>query len=214
MTSTSPKKSKTRILCFGDSNTWGYDPSDQTRYPESIRWTGVLAAKLGPGYEIIEEGLNGRTTVFQYRDRFGKSGLEYLRPCMDSHHPLDYVILCLGANDTKREFGKSAEEIALGLEQLVEVVNGKQLERPSPGVKLIIATPLLIEEAHIGDYAEFIGAEAKTRELPALYRKVAEKNGARFIDLSKEVRPSPKDGCHIDPEGHARIADLFHALLR
>ena len=53
------------ILCFGDSNTWGYKPDKSGRYDENIRWTGLLQKKLGSGYHIIEEGLCGRTTVFQ-----------------------------------------------------------------------------------------------------------------------------------------------------
>lgn len=212
MTSTSLRKNKTRILCFGDSNTWGYDPGDQSRYPESVRWTGRLQEKLGGDFQIIEEGLNGRTTIFEYRERPGKVGLTYLRPCLDSHHKLDFVILCLGTNDCKREFGKTAREIADGFEQLVEMVLGKGLERPSPGVKLIVASPLLLDERYIGDYAEMVGAEAKTREFAPLYQEIAAKHGAAFVDLSV-VAPSQKDGCHIDPDGHARIAEIFYAAL-
>ena len=47
---------KKRIMCFGDSNTWGANPSDGSRYPEDVRWTGVLQQTLGEGYQVIEEG--------------------------------------------------------------------------------------------------------------------------------------------------------------
>ena len=93
-----------RILCFGDSNTWGYDPATGERFDEQTRWTGVLQAALGGDYTVIEEGLNGRTTVWDDPIEGHKNGHEYLVPCLETHRPLDLVVLMLGTNDLKRRF--------------------------------------------------------------------------------------------------------------
>lgn len=198
-----------RVLCFGDSNTWGYSPTDQSRFPKSVRWTGRLQTRLGTNYEIIEEGLNGRTTKFDYAARPGKNGLTYLCPCMDSHFPVDIVVVCLGTNDTKVEFGLTPEQIAGGFEEVVQAILGKGLERPSPNVKVVAVSPALVDERYIGDYADIVGAEAKTRAFASLYENVARKYGAAFVDLAKIVTPSTGDGCHLDPESHERIAEVL-----
>src|SRR5688572_13370016 len=102
------------ILCFGDSNTWGYVPGTGKRYPRSERWPGVLQETLGNEFLIIEEGLNARTTTMDDPIRGGaiKNGLTYLRPCLESHAPIDLVLLLLGTNDLKHRFGLSAYDVA------------------------------------------------------------------------------------------------------
>ena len=98
-----------QILCFGDSNTWGYVPLTVDRYPESVRWTGVMAQALGAGFRIIEEGQNGRTTVWDDPlEGDNKNGLRYLPACLESHHPLDLVIIMLGTNDLKARWNLCA----------------------------------------------------------------------------------------------------------
>ena len=109
----------TTILCYGDSNTYGYNPVNGLRYPKDVRWTGVLQKLLGEQYAVIEEGCNGRTTVFEDIAEPWKAGLGYLKPCLNTHKPIDFVIMMLGSNDLKRMFHASAKEIADGAEQLV-----------------------------------------------------------------------------------------------
>jgi len=111
-----------RILCYGDSNTWGCIPISAARYGEDIRWPGVLAGLLGAEYRIIEEGLNGRTTVFDDPLQEGRNGKTYLLPCLLSHRPLDVVVLMLGTNDMKQRYGLPAEDIARGAGVLAEIV--------------------------------------------------------------------------------------------
>ena len=112
----------TTILCYGDSNTYGYNPVNGLRYPKDIRWTGVLQKLLGEEYAVIEEGCNGRTTVFEDVAEPWKAGLGYLKPCLNTHKPIDFVIMMLGSNDLKRVFHASAKEIADGAEQLVSII--------------------------------------------------------------------------------------------
>jgi lysophospholipase L1-like esterase len=88
------------FVCFGDSNTWGYVAgTDRERYPRESRWPVQLAARLGDEWEVISEGLNGRTATVERPDREGGNGLPYLVPCLRSHAPVDVVAIFLGTND-------------------------------------------------------------------------------------------------------------------
>lgn len=104
------------IVCYGDSNTWGYDPVTMDRLPITQRWTGVLAQELGAGYRVIEEGLNGRTTVWDDPIEGYKNGKEYLIPCLETHRPIDLITILLGTNDLKMRFSVSAyfDNVRLG----------------------------------------------------------------------------------------------------
>jgi lysophospholipase L1-like esterase len=202
-----------RILCFGDSNTWGYNPNDGSRYSRSVRWTGVLQALLGSHYEVIEEGLNGRTTDLDYADRVGKNGKTYLSPCMDSHHPLDYVILSLGPNDLKTVFNRSAEKISEAIEQLVLVTKGAGLEKPSPEVKIILVAPPVVREG-IGIYGDALkGATAKSVKLVPLLKKISDKHRLTFVNLFDQIEPSSIDGVHFSADSHQKIGKIFYDLI-
>ena len=135
------------ILCFGDSNTWGYSPQTGTRFPPDIRWTGVLQKSLGDNYRVIEEGLNGRTTFINEEGEEARplrSGSDVLQIILESHRPLDFVTIMLGTNDLKLEFNLSVEEIALGAKELCEtVLNSEYLADNIPQI-------LLISPTHIG----------------------------------------------------------------
>ena len=112
---------KKRILCFGDSNTWGYTPKGG-RYDDETRWPMRMQRVLGDRYTVIEEGMNGRTCLFDDPVEGGyKSGAAYLPPCLMSHSPLDCVILMLGSNDTKQRFGMNAKTIGEAMMQLVRL---------------------------------------------------------------------------------------------
>jgi lysophospholipase L1-like esterase len=95
------------IVAYGDSNTWGYDPATGTRIPPGLRWTGVMQSELGSSFKVIEEGLNGRTTVIDDPIEPYRSGIAYLPPCLLSHAPLDLIIISLGCNDLKHRFSLS-----------------------------------------------------------------------------------------------------------
>jgi lysophospholipase L1-like esterase len=137
------------ILCFGDSNTWGCRPltslENIPRYGPDVRWGSVLRTSLGEGYWVIEEGLNGRTTVWadpvegEY-----KSGKSYLTACLESHAPLDLVTILLGTNDLKHRFGLSAWDIAACAGVLVQIVQSSAFgpNGSAPRVLLICPPPV------------------------------------------------------------------------
>ena len=128
-----------RILCFGDSNTYGYIPGGAGRYGENIRWTGRLQDKMSTEAIIIEEGLCGRTTVFQDELRIGRKGIELLPVLLESHAPLDVVVVMLGTNDCKTVYGASAEVIGKGIEKIIG-----QIRAILPETRILLISPILL----------------------------------------------------------------------
>ncbi len=202
----------TTILCYGDSNTWGYVPGMAQRYPRAQRWPGVLAAALGAEVAVIEEGLNSRTTVFDDPCKVGKNGLAYFRPCLDTHAPLDLLVLMLGTNDLKHRFGLSAADVAANVAALLNV-----LPQAACGVGGTTPRAVLVSPPLIGPLTAltdvFEGAAEKAKHLARHYRAVAELNRCRFVDAG-EVPVSPIDGVHLDGEGHARLGRLMAEAVR
>ena len=129
------------ILCYGDSNTWGYDPVSADRHPYERRWTTVLQRVLGEDYLVIPEGLNGRTTVWDDPIELHKSGSTYLPPCLESHKPVDLVVIMLGTNDLKMRFGLPAVDIAAGAGVLVDLVGRSACGPGGAAPKVLVLVP-------------------------------------------------------------------------
>lgn len=213
------------ILCYGDSNTWGYVPqSDHTlpkaRYPRNIRWPGVLQNLLGGKFHIIEEGLNSRTTNLDYALPPDRNGKTYLAPCLYSQAPLDLVILALGGNDTKTYFNRSAKEIKNGLAELVDIIQsspyGHDMQQ-APQVLIITgAIPFaFIEEVVDEQGIKFMqGAVKKSQELIEEYEQLAKEKNCYFLDLSKDILPSKIDGVHYDESAHKRCAEMLSIKIK
>jgi lysophospholipase L1-like esterase len=190
------------VLCFGDSNTWGYSPLDGSRYSPDVRWTGVLQSSLGSDYRVIEEGLNGRTTFISEDERPLRSGSDVLPILLESHRPLDLAIIMLGTNDLKLEFNLTVAEIAQGAKTLCELVmNSEYLEDHPPEI-------LLISPTHIGhnilpeDKEFFVQARGKSLQFAELFEKAAAELGIHFLDAAKIVKVSEVDGVHWDADQH------------
>jgi lysophospholipase L1-like esterase len=197
-----------RILCFGDSNTWGYDPLTGKRFDKEVRWTGVLSSVLGNSYEVIEEGLNGRTTVWDDPIEGYKNGRDYFVPCLQSHHPLDLVIIMLGTNDLKSRFSLSAMDIALGAGVLVDIVQKSDASAGDPIPKVLLIAPPPI--AKLGVFAEvFEGAGAKSRKFSECFKNVATTLGCAFLDAGTIVTSSEVDGIHLDREEHIKLGQAM-----
>ncbi len=203
---------KKRILCFGDSNTWGYIPSSALRYSENERWTGILETKLGDEYKIIEEGMTGRTTVFDTGfDELlnGKKALGYI---LKSQLPLDAAIVLLGTNDL---CDHHMDRIELGITEIVRLIkNANYIYRTKTpifpnGAKILLVSPLPYgEKAPLSDE---IKAESKLFSM--VYRRVAENMEVEFLDPAGEVSPSEIDGIHFSPEGHRIMSSLIYNKL-
>ena len=130
------------VLCYGDSNTWGYNAASETRHPYEQRWTTLLAKDLGQEYLVIPEGLNGRTTVMP--DPFEgeyKTGKGMLPGILESHHPVDLVVLMLGTNDLKHRWGHSGWDIARGIETLIQLIQTSGFGPNDGAPKILVVSP-------------------------------------------------------------------------
>ena len=198
---------KKTVLCYGDSITWGKNPADEKRMSSDKRWTGVLGNGLGNDYSVIEEGLPGRTTVWDDPVSGAyKNGLNYLIPCLDSHRPIDLCILMLGTNDLKKRFSLSATEIARGITVLVEVIKKSETgpEGTAPKI-LLLAPPQIIKSSKFSD--EFRNSYNKSQKLPDYYAKIANDYSLEFIDTSKIIVASELDGVHPEVSEHLKLGN-------
>jgi lysophospholipase L1-like esterase len=203
------------VLCYGDSNTWGYDPAAEARYSLEARWASVLARELGADYQVIPEGLNGRTTVWpdpvegEY-----KSGKTYLTACLESHHPIDLVVLMLGTNDLKHRFGLSAWDIAHSAGTLVEMIRGSAFgpDGLGPDVLLLAPPPTCVKGTVFEDM--FAGADVKSLDLGVQYRLVADEYGCDFLDTATVIASSKVDGIHFDASELPKLGRAVAAAVR
>jgi lysophospholipase L1-like esterase len=203
----------TVIVAFGDSNTWGYEPGVGARLGPQARWTGVMQLELGPAWRVIEEGLNGRTTVFDDPIEPDRRGSDYLPPCLRSHAPLDLLIIGLGCNDLKQRFSASAGDIANGTERLIQMARAEPVgPRGASPVIILLAPPPL---GRLTDFAEmFAGGVEKSKLLAARYRAVAERNSVGFVDAGEFVVCSDRDGIHFEADQHAILGRAMAAAAR
>jgi lysophospholipase L1-like esterase len=202
-----------RILCFGDSNTWGYNPATQQRFPKEKRWPLVMLHELGADYEVIEEGLNGRTTVWEDPIEEYKCGKDHLIPCIKTHQPLDLLIILLGTNDLKMRFSLSAFDIAQGAGTLVRLAatTGDDIGGPAPSVLLLAPPPT----AKLSEFADMLeGAGKKSKKFGTNYAEVAEECGCHFLDTGKHIRSSDLDGVHLDEENQQKLGQIVAQTVK
>ena len=201
------------VLCYGDSNTWGYNPATKDRYDRESRWPGILRKALGNEYVVIEEGLNGRTTVWDDPIEGYKSGKEYLIPCLTSHKPLDLVIIMLGTNDLKKRFSLSAFDIAEGAGVLVDMTQRSDTGPNGQTPKVLLLAPPPV--ATLTDFADmFEGSEAKSKQIGQQYRRIAEEFGCNFFDTSNIIHSSNIDGIHLEKEEHQKLGTHLASLVQ
>ena len=206
-----------RILCYGDSNTFGYDPVTGERYPSKVRWTGRLQEQLGQDYCVVEEACNGRTACYTDPKEEWKNGMYYLKPCLNSQKPLDAVIIMLGTNDLKTMFHASVKEIAAGVGHLVDTVFEFTEEKQGFKPVVILVSPPAIGTGIIA--SSFKGsfdssAAAHSLEFSGYYRSIAKEKGCFFLDAAAIISPSEEDSLHLMPEAHAALADELEKIVR
>ena len=188
---------KKRVLCYGDSNTWGFIAgTDAERYPEGIRWTSRMQEYLGDDYVVIEEGYNGRTTVLD--DPIGDrvSGLSYLEPCLRSQAPLDLVVLMVGTNDTKCYFFQNEYTIANGVARLVSIIQSCPFGRDKKPPKVLMVSPILIKNPE-KDGSFDHRSELVSQGFAKAYKEKADMLGCDFMDAAQYAEPDSRDGLHI-----------------
>ena len=200
-----------QILAFGDSNTWGLIPGTGERYPEHIRWTGILRKAVAQRkYRILEDGVCGRTTVFEDPFRSGRRGIDSIARYKDTED-LSAVILMLGTNDCKKAFRATPEQIGCGLEQCII-----RFEALLPPEKILVVSPLLLGKDVWKPEKDpaFDSLSVQTcAALKDVYAKIAERRGNRFMAASEYVSACHLDDEHMNAEGHEHLAAAVLASL-
>ncbi|MBR1597725.1 MAG: arylesterase [Lachnospiraceae bacterium] len=202
-----------QILCFGDSNTYGLIPRKGGRYEWTVRWTGILNEKLGvDDYHVIEEGLCGRTTIFDDPLRDYRNGFKLLPAVLETNENPDVIVLMLGTNDCKTVYGATSEVIGLGIERLIRLI-----KLYSSRSKILLISPI-----HFGDKVwqreydpEFSKNSIEVNEgLAVVYRGIADKEDIFYLDASSVASPSEEDQEHMNEEGHAALAEAVYEKIK
>lgn len=200
-----------RIMCYGDSNTWGNIPGVGTRYPADVRWPGVVSLLLGPEYTIIEEGLNGRTTSFddyyvEYRN--GRKGLGY---ALCAHAPIDLIVVSLGTNDLKYTGAVGSYK---GLDELLRLIDNATANFPAAGceifpngVKILVVSPIHLypDIAALRPESSIVDKYEESTKFAKYFQAIAQAHNAYFLDASLYAKPSIKDCVHMEPESHKAL---------
>ena len=207
------------ILCFGDSNTWGYDPETQTRFSKKIRWTGILQKLLGTYFNVIEEGLNGRTTNVNEKEEHDlgyfrpyRSAMDLLSILIETNSPLDLVVVMLGTNDLKTNFNQSPDMIAKNMRLVCDsIISNDYFQSKS----IILVAPTHINENSPNLLDSFVGTTLASKSFTNSYKKISDDLNLIFLDASKSVKTNEIDGLHWDAMQHSDFANsLFNKIKK
>lgn len=206
------------ILCFGDSITYCFNPLDWTRYQYEDRWTTILEKELGEGYKVIVEGLDGRTTCWDLPYLPNRSGKDALPMIIESHAPLDLVIIMLGTNDMIKILNKTAENAAWGMFTLILAIRTSisGIGLPSPKI-LVICPPVL---GKLSDFMamSYSGREAESKRLAITYKILCDTVQCSFIDSNNFLSTSDPDGVHISQQSNKilgeKVAEVVKNILK
>jgi lysophospholipase L1-like esterase len=204
------------VLCYGDSLTWGYSAETIGRHAYEDLWPSTLQAALGSGVRVISEGLNGRTTAFDdHLADCDRNGARVLPTILQTHAPLDLVILLLGSNDMKPVVAGSAFAACQGIARLVRLIRNHAwpFEFDGPDI-LIVAPPVLCETANAPFAASFAGGVEESAKLATLYRDLADELGCGFFDGSSVAKTTPLDGVHLDAENTRALGRGMESIVR
>lgn len=211
---------KKRIMIFGDSNTWGWNPcndlvSPLQRWDDETRWAGVLQKELGDGYLVIPEGLNGRTSVWDDPIEEYRCGKDQIIPCLDSHAPLDLVIIMVGTNDLKRRYTVSAQDISNGVGIIVDKTLHQAGAFGAGGPKVLLICPPPLGSIENGVFADmFEGNVEKSKKLPKFFEGVAKTYGVEYFDAGTVIKSSQEDGLHLQASQHAVLGQEVAKIVK
>lgn len=197
-----------KILCFGDSNTFGYISGGLGRFASDVRYTGVMKELLAPDYTVYEDGLNGRTTIFQDPVP-GRRGIDAISGSVSSYNP-EILFLMLGTNDCKADFANEASDITKGV---VEIARAAQVVEPDLKVILCAPTKIIPDALYQVNYYNPHSLEVNAA-LSESYKKAAADNGYYFMDASEFAEPDPADGEHMNAENHRKLGEAVAAKIR
>jgi len=211
------------FLCFGDSNTWGYIPRDDSdplqfrRYGREIRWPSVLESLLGPGYRVYDYGICGLDGASHSgEDRLAegtsRAAIDHVKGSLAAHVPVEDLVVMLGTNDVAHPAKRTPEAIADGIATTFRAgLATAGFFGSKPAVWLVSPIPLgaAVLEFEIG--ASVI---ERSRGLAVALREQARANGWRFVDAAAAGELEGGDGVHWTPGHHRRFAEILAGALR
>ena len=208
------------ILCFGDSNTWGCNPLGG-RFDHKTRWPMAMKILLNegcptndPDFWIIEEGQNGRTTCREDFVDGDRNGFRHIIPVLESHQPLDMVVVMLGTNDLKPRFSPVPLDIALGVKKIVIAIQNSRTGHNNIAPKvLVICPPPTVDAPAFKDMFGDASIEL-SKQLPPFYRRITEECGVLFLNAGEVIQSSKTDGIHFDAEEHLKLAKAVAEIVR
>lgn len=208
-----------KVLCYGDSNTWGFTPGLGVRFEKDSRWPALMQNELGDRYEVIEDGIIGRTTVYDDPVNPYRNGLTGLGYSLQTHCPIDLVVVCLGTNDLQftnlAGVIRGIKEILRTLKNANTIFTGStRLFRTEPKILLVAPPPLHSDHDKMRPDTAMVGMVEDSRRFGEVYRQIAPAYGAGFVDAAEVARPSDVDGIHMDADSHRRLAVLVAAEVR
>ena len=198
-----------KILCYGDSNTFGYNPCDASRYDEHTRWTAILQNILGDEYEVIEQGMCDRTGIADNDKGLAFSAQKHFPAFMSDAKGVDILVLWLGTNDLQFKYNLSLDEIENGLEKLILVAQNYT-------EKIVLIPSVELSDNILDGYfrCQFDNISvSKSKEMSKIYTKLSQIYNLEYFDINKFVKPSATDGLHYDSEGHRIIAQKLSEFL-
>ena len=202
------------ILCYGDSNTWGYMPKENApeitannRYPWGVRWTSRLQMALGDDYRVAECGVNGRTTMFDCPLAEYRNGLKDIDVCIQSQYPVDLVIIMLGTNDEKFFFNMDAHMIAKGAERIITRIRQGEYGPEGKNPEILLMCPIRLHPQMMTSWEFGAHALKVDTQLSECMQATAQAMGVHFLDAGAYITADPADGVHMSAEGHALLAE-------
>lgn len=200
-----------KILCYGDSNTFGFTPGTFERYKKQERWSGILSQLL-PNFEIIEEGMNNRLGFFESPDGLEFSGEKYLPYILQSHKNIDIFILALGTNDAQKFYNLDENIAQNGLQNMINTIYNA-----NKNTKIILISPVKIKENILNGYFKIqfdLNSIKKIENIFPIYEQLAKENDCYYFDFNEFAKPSDIDGLHYSPQSHQIIAQNLAKFIR
>jgi len=194
-----------RILCYGDSNTWGYKPADGSRFNDAERWPAIMRGNLEFQTFLIEEGLNGRSALNLYPGFDDANGINYINKNIGRFIPLDLAIIFLGLNDIAAAPDEPLWKICEAIEEIAEIIitHHKISDKPLPQI-IIMGLPRISRDFEEAGFYEIV--INKIHAFSNLVAEAALKHGYHFINTAELIETSPLDGTHLSADAHYRLA--------
>lgn len=197
-----------KILCYGDSNTFGFNPEDGSRYDDNNRWSGILKTTLQDRYVVIEEGLNNRTGFVDNPNGFNYSSILHF-PKFTENLFVDVLILAIGTNDLQFLFNFDCKMFEAKLTEFINLAKTKS--------KQIILIPpvIMLEDVCFGSFSHQFDKTSilKAKQANEIYKRIVVMTDCHYFDFNEFVKPSKKDGLHYDNNSHKLIAQKLTEFI-